>query len=62
MSFLNERESEKTLCKKDIDRGNVNALGRRTELCLSTNNENAMRLYKKLGFHEKACLQCYTVD
>ena len=30
---------------------------REIELCLNTNNDRAMELYKKVGFEEKACLQ-----
>lgn len=32
------------------------------ELCLNTNNEGAMKLYKKVGFEEKACLQHYIIE
>ena len=32
---------------------------REIELCLNTNNDRAMKLYKKVGFEEKACLQHY---
>ena len=30
-------------------------------LCLNTNNDRAMKLYKKVGFEEKACLQHYII-
>ncbi|HDR4513521.1 TPA: GNAT family N-acetyltransferase [Bacillus cereus] len=32
------------------------------ELCLNTNNDRAMKLYKKVGFEEKACLQHYIIE
>ncbi|PDY42311.1 hypothetical protein COO17_07740 [Bacillus wiedmannii] len=32
------------------------------ELCLNTNNDGAMKLYKKVGFEEKACLQHYIIE
>ena len=32
---------------------------REIELCLNTNNDRAVKLYKKVGFEEKACLQHY---
>lgn len=35
---------------------------RKIELCLNTNNDRAMELYKKVGFEEKACLQHYIVE
>ena len=31
-------------------------------LCLNTNNDGAMKLYKKVGFEEKACLQHYIIE
>ncbi|HFJ9459367.1 TPA: GNAT family N-acetyltransferase [Bacillus cereus] len=31
-------------------------------LCLNTNNDHAMKLYKKVGFEEKACLQHYIIE
>ncbi len=34
---------------------------REIELCLNTNNDRAMKLYKKVGFEEKACLQHYII-
>lgn len=35
---------------------------REIELCLNTNNDRAMKLYKKVGFEEKACLQHYVIE
>ncbi|PFR47304.1 GNAT family N-acetyltransferase [Bacillus cereus] len=35
---------------------------REIELCLNTNNDHAMKLYKKVGFEEKACLQHYIIE
>lgn len=35
---------------------------REIELCLNTNNDRAMKLYKKVGFEEKACLQHYIIE
>ncbi|MBE7149296.1 GNAT family N-acetyltransferase [Bacillus mycoides] len=35
---------------------------REIELCLNTNNVRAMKLYKKVGFEEKACLQHYIIE
>ncbi|MGH0426156.1 GNAT family N-acetyltransferase [Bacillus pretiosus] len=35
---------------------------REIELCLNTNNDGAMKLYKKVGFEEKACLQHYIIE
>ena len=32
------------------------------ELCLNTNNQGAMNLYKKAGFEEKLCLQHYIIE
>ncbi|GAB6451478.1 MULTISPECIES: GNAT family N-acetyltransferase [Bacillus] len=32
------------------------------ELCLNMNNDRAMKLYKKVGFEEKACLQHYIIE
>ncbi|ALQ66315.1 GNAT family N-acetyltransferase [Bacillus thuringiensis] len=32
------------------------------ELCLNTNNDRAMKLYKKVGFEEKSCLQHYIIE
>ncbi len=32
------------------------------ELCLNTNNDRAMKLYKKVGFEQKACLQYYIIE
>ena len=35
---------------------------REIELCLNTNYDRAMKLYKKVGFEEKACLQHYIIE
>ncbi len=35
---------------------------REIELCLNTNNDGTMKLYKKVGFEEKACLQHYIIE
>lgn len=35
---------------------------REIEICLNTNNDRAMKLYKKVGFEEKACLQYYIIE
>lgn len=35
---------------------------REIELCLDTNNDRVMKLYKKVGFEEKACLQHYIIE
>lgn len=35
---------------------------RERELCLNKNNDYAMKLYKKVGFEEKACLQHYIIE
>ncbi len=35
---------------------------REIELCLNANNDRAMKLYKKVGFEEKACLQHYIIE
>ena len=35
---------------------------REIELCLNTNNDRAMKLYKKVGFEEKARLQHYIIE